>query len=56
MVSLKKYNLKGDAVGEVAVDDSFFDVDASRQMIKDYIVALRANARQWSRIPRQRLK
>lgn len=48
MVSLKKYNLKGDAVGEVAVDDSFFDVDASRQMIKDYIVALRANARQWS--------
>lgn len=48
MVTLKKYNLKGEEVGEVTVDDSFLDVDASRQMIKDYIVALRANIRQWS--------
>lgn len=48
MGTLKKYNLKGEAVGEVAIDDSFLDVDANRQMIKDYIVALRANIRQWS--------
>lgn len=48
MGNLKKYNLKGEEVGEVAVDDSFLDVDANRQMIKDYIVALRANLRQWS--------
>src|SRR5262249_39768920 len=32
----------------VEVDDQFFEVDANSQMIKDYIVALRANARQWS--------
>ncbi|MFC2049297.1 50S ribosomal protein L4 [Chlamydiota bacterium] len=48
MVTLKKYNLKGEAVGEVNVDPKFLEVDANGQMIKDYIVALRANARQWS--------
>ncbi len=48
MVTLKKYNLEGEAVGEVNVDPKFLEVDASGQMIKDYIVALRANARQWS--------
>lgn len=47
-MNLKKYNLKGEEVGEVEVDSSFLDVDADRQMIKDYLVALRANARQWS--------
>ena len=30
------------------LDDAFLDVQANSQMIKDYIVALRANARQWS--------
>lgn len=48
MVALKKYNLGGEEVGEIDVAEDFFDVDANRQMIKDYIVALRANARQWS--------
>ena len=48
MVNLKKFNLKGEEVGEVSVDEAFLDVDADRQMIKDYVVALRANARQWS--------
>lgn len=48
MSTLKKYNLSGEEIGEVTVDKSFLDVDASRQMIKDYIVALRANIRQWS--------
>lgn len=48
MATLKKYNLNGEEVGEVTIDDQFLDVDANRQMIKDYIVALRANARQWS--------
>lgn len=48
MVTLKKYNLKGEAVGEVKLDPKFLEVEASGQMIKDYIVALRANARQWS--------
>lgn len=48
MATLKKFNLKGDAVGEVTVEDTFLDVEANPQMIKDYIVALRANIRQWS--------
>lgn len=48
MSTLKKYNLSGEEVGEVKVDKAFLDVDANRQMIKDYIVALRRNIRQWS--------
>jgi large subunit ribosomal protein L4 len=48
VVALKKYNLKGEAVGDVSIDDKFLAVEAHGQMIKDYIVALRANARQWS--------
>lgn len=54
MVSLKKYNLKGEEVGEVDCGDEFFDVEANQQMIKDYIVALRANIRQWSASTRGR--
>ncbi len=48
MVALKKHNLSGEEVGEVSVDDAFLQVEANAQMIKDYIVAMRANARQWS--------
>jgi large subunit ribosomal protein L4 len=45
---LKKYNLAGKEVGEVAIDDALVETSANSQMIKDYLVALRANARQWS--------
>jgi len=48
VVTLKKYNLGGEAVGEVNIDDQFIEIKDHSQMIKDYIVALRANARQWS--------
>ncbi len=48
MATLKKYNLKGQETGEVTVDDRLTNASANGQMIKDYIVALRANARQWS--------
>lgn len=48
MVSLKKYNLDGSEFGEFEIDDEFVEVDANHQMIKDYIVAIRANGRQWS--------
>lgn len=48
MGTFKKYNLIGEEVGEVAIDDAFIEVNANHQMIKDYIVALRANLRQWS--------
>ncbi|HSX12261.1 MAG TPA: 50S ribosomal protein L4, partial [Rhabdochlamydiaceae bacterium] len=48
MALLKKYSLAGKEVGEIAVEDEQMDVSANLQMIKDYIVAIRANARQWS--------
>lgn len=48
MVKLKKYNLEGKEVGEVQVEKALATAEANGQMVKDYIVALRANARQWS--------
>jgi len=48
VATLKKYNLAGEEAGTVEVDDSWIDVQANGQMIKDYIVALRENIRQWS--------
>lgn len=48
MAALKKYNLAGIEVGQVAIEDELLKSNANSQMIKDYIVALRENARQWS--------
>jgi large subunit ribosomal protein L4 len=46
--TVKKYSLKGEAVGDVALEAAHLEANGHRQMIKDYIIALRANARQWS--------
>ena len=48
MAELKKYNLAGQEIGQVAIDSAFIEATVDGQMVKDYIVALRANARQWS--------
>lgn len=48
MAKVKKYNLAGKEIGQVAVGERLINAEANSQMIKDYIVALRANARQWS--------
>ncbi len=48
MATLKKYDLHGKEVGAVEVDEALLELRANPQSIKDYIVALRANARQWS--------
>lgn len=48
MATLKKYDLSGKEIGEVAIEDAVLKKGANTQMIKDYLVALRANARQWS--------
>ncbi len=48
MATLKKYDLSGKEVGAVQVDDALLEVEAHSQMVKDYIVAIRNNARQWS--------
>lgn len=48
MAILKKYNLAGEEMGQVEINDELIQAEANSQMIKDYIVAIRANARQWS--------
>ncbi len=48
MVTLKKYNLSGELLEEVPLSDELLSGEMCRQSIKDYLVALRANARQWS--------
>lgn len=48
MAKLKKYDLTGKNVGEVSIDQRLANAEANGQMIKDYITAIRANARQWS--------
>lgn len=48
MATLKKYNLKGKEIGDVEIDEEIVNSVANGQMVKDYIVALRNNARQWS--------
>lgn len=48
MTNLAKYNLKGKKSGDVSFPASLSGKEANGQMIKDYIVALRRNVRQWS--------
>jgi large subunit ribosomal protein L4 len=48
VATLKKFNLQGDSLGEVQVDEALAAAEADGQMVKDYIIALRENARQWS--------
>lgn len=48
MADIKKFDLTGKEKGQVTVKDEVLERGANSQMIKDYIVALRANARQWS--------
>jgi large subunit ribosomal protein L4 len=48
VATLKKYDILGKEVGAVQVDDALLEGAAHPQSIKDYIVALRNNARQWS--------
>jgi large subunit ribosomal protein L4 len=45
---LKKYDLAGQQIGELNVQDDLVQASANLQMIKDYLIAMRANARQWS--------
>ena len=48
MSTLKKYNLAGEETGSIEAAEGLVKAEANGQMIKDYIVAIRANARQWS--------
>jgi len=48
VANIKKFDLTGKEKGQITVKDEVLERGANSQMIKDYIVALRANARQWS--------
>ncbi len=48
MANLKLYDILGKEVGHVQIEDALLEGSAHPQSIKDYIVALRNNARQWS--------
>jgi large subunit ribosomal protein L4 len=48
VATLKKYDLSGNEIGVVQLDDAVLETSAHPQSIKDYIVAIRNNARQWS--------
>lgn len=48
MATLKKFDLSGKEIGTIQIDDELLETSAHSQMIKDYIVAIRNNGRQWS--------
>ena len=48
MVKLKKYDLSGNEIEQVELKDDLLDCQANPQMVKDYVVAMRTNLRQWS--------
>lgn len=48
MAKLKKYDMSGKESGEVSIEDAILTTVANSQMLKDYLVAIRANQRQWS--------
>lgn len=48
MAQLKKYDLDGKEIGKVDIDDAILSLVAHPQSVKDYLVAIRNNARQWS--------
>jgi len=54
VATLKKYSIEGKQVGTHEISDDFVNAEANGQMIKDYLVAIRKNARQWSANTRTR--
>ncbi|HEX2582595.1 MAG TPA: 50S ribosomal protein L4 [Chlamydiales bacterium] len=54
MATLKKFNLTGTEVGSLQIEDALLEVSAHSQSMKDYIVAIRNNARQWSACTKRR--
>lgn len=55
MVLLSKFNFSGNETGKVELPDAFFAMESDGlQLIKDYLVAIQANKRQWSACTRNR--
>ncbi|MEG0037474.1 MAG: 50S ribosomal protein L4 [Victivallaceae bacterium] len=55
MVSISKFDFFGKKTGDIEVSDDFFkEKTGFSKMVKDYILALRTNKRQWSACTRGR--
>ena len=55
MVLLSKFDFLGNKVGDVELSDALFvQEDSGLQLIKDYLVAIQANKRQWSACTKNR--
>ena len=48
MATLKKYDINGKELEEVKIEDKDLEKLVNPQLIKDYLIAMRNNARQWS--------
>lgn len=48
MTDVKKYDMTGKELGTVKVDSWLAEAEVNSQLVKDYIVAIRNNARQWN--------
>jgi len=48
VATFKKYDFNGQEIGEETIDDNYLQSNANGQLIKEYIVAIRQNQRQWS--------
>jgi large subunit ribosomal protein L4 len=48
MATLQKYALSGKTSGKAEISDKIASAEANGQMLKDYVVAIRNNMRQWS--------
>jgi large subunit ribosomal protein L4 len=48
VVNVKKYDISGSEIGTLAIEDELLKNEAHSQMIKEYLMAIRRNARQWT--------
>lgn len=48
MAQLKSYRLDGKVLTAIEIDDALLKKEVNSQMVKDYLVLLRRNKRQWS--------
>ncbi len=48
MAKLKIHNIEGEEIGDFDFDDRFLEFSSKAQVVKDYLVALRHNSRQFS--------
>ena len=48
MAVVKKYDIAGNELEELIIDDALLTLQFNPQMVKDYLVALANNQRQWS--------